>query len=91
MTSPHFLLAAYLVANSDMVPALPSRAAQRLAAMLPLTIFELPLQLPDIQLAMYWHERTHNSVAHQWFRQAVRDALPGDLKQPGVMLRVASR
>ena len=46
---------------------------------------------PHFLLAMYWHERTHHSVAHQWFRQAVRDALPGDLKQPGVMLRVASR
>ena len=95
LTSPHFLLAAYVAANSDLVLALPSRAAHKLAAMLPLTLFELPLELPEIQLAMYWHERTHNSVAHQWFRARVRDALPQSQPQgrdqPLATLRIASR
>ncbi len=76
ITSPHFLLAAYLVANSDLVLAIPSRAAQRLSAMLPLMLFDIPLDLPEIQIAMYWHERTHNSEAHQWFRDKVRESLP---------------
>jgi DNA-binding transcriptional LysR family regulator len=76
ITSPHFLLAAYLVANSDLVLAIPSRAAQRLSAMLPLMLFDIPLDLPEIQIAMYWHERTHNSAAHQWFRERVRESLP---------------
>lgn len=76
VTSPHFLLAAYLVANSDLVLAIPSRAAQRLAAMLPLMLFDIPLDLPEIQIAMYWHERTHNSAAHRWFREQVRESLP---------------
>jgi len=76
VTSPHFLLAAYLVANSDLVLAIPSRAAQRLAALLPLMLFDIPLELPEIQIAMYWHERTHKSAAHQWFRERVRESLP---------------
>ena len=76
ITSPHFLLAAYLAANSDLVLAIPSRAAQRLAAMLPLMLFEIPLELADIQIAMYWHERTHKSEAHGWFRETVRKSLP---------------
>ena len=53
-----------------------SRAAQRLSAMLPLMLFDIPLDLPEIQIAMYWHERTHHSDAHQWFREKVREALP---------------
>ena len=91
VTSPHFLLAAYLVANSEMVLALPSRAAHRLAALLALSIFELPVALPEIQISMYWHERTHNSGAHQWLREKVRDALPRDLRVPQAQLRVATR
>ncbi len=79
ITSPHFLLAAYLVANSDLILAIPSRAARRLSAMLPLMVFEIPLDLPKIQLAMYWHERSHNSEAYHWFREKVREALPQGL------------
>lgn len=44
--------------------------------MLPLMLFDIPLDLPEIQIAMYWHERTHHSDAHQWFREKVREALP---------------
>lgn len=76
VTSPHFLLAANLVAHSDLVLALPSRAARRLAAQLPLTLFDIPFDLPEIDIAMYWHERTHTSSAHQWLRDQVRESLP---------------
>lgn len=86
VTSPHFLLAANLAAHSDLVLALPSRAARRLAAQLPLMLFDIPLELPEIDIAMYWHERTHTSLAHQWLRDQVRDALPGAAATP---LRVA--
>ncbi|MBL8376457.1 MAG: LysR family transcriptional regulator [Burkholderiales bacterium] len=89
VTSPHFLLAAYLAANSDLVLALPSRAARRLAAMLPLMLFDIPLELPEIRIAMYWHERTHTSAAHQWFREQVREALPHGGSRSGARLAVA--
>ncbi len=52
------------------------RAAQRLSGMLPLMLFDIPLDLQEIQTAMHRHERTHNSDAHQWFREKVREALP---------------
>lgn len=89
VTSPHFLLAAYLVAHSDLVLALPSRAAQRLAALYPLMLFDIPLDLPEFELATYWHERTHNSAAHQWFREQVRSSLPQPSER--AQLRLASR
>lgn len=91
ITSPHFLLAAYLVANSDLVLAIPSRAAQRLAALLPLMLFDIPLDLPEIQIAMYWHERTHTSAAHQWFREQVRASLPQATGRAPPRLQVATR
>ena len=72
MNLPHFLLAAHLVASSDLVLAIPSRAAHRLSALLPLTVFDIPLALPEIQIAMYWHERSHNAEAARWLREQVK-------------------
>jgi len=78
VSSPHFLLAAHLVAQSDLVLVLPSRAARYLAHILPITIFDPPLDLPEFEMAMYWHERTQSSSAHRWFRGEVRRALRHD-------------
>jgi len=78
VSSPHFLMAALLVASSDLVLALPSRAAQGIAQWLPLEVHALPFETREIELAAYWHERTHDSAAHRWFRQQVKDALTAD-------------
>lgn len=75
VSSPHFLLAAHLVSQSDMVLALPSQAAAQLAEFMPIACFEIPLQMRAVEVAMYWHERTNQSKAHQWLRDRVRDAL----------------
>jgi DNA-binding transcriptional LysR family regulator len=75
VTCPHFMLAAHLVSQSDMLLALPRRAARRLAPLLPIRIVEMPLQVPAVDIAMYWHERTHHSQPHQWLRALVKELL----------------
>ena len=36
----------------------------------------LPLRRVDV--AMYWHERTHHSAPHRWLRERIREVLaPG--------------
>lgn len=75
VSSPHFLLAAHLVAQSDLVLALPARAARALAAMLPLQVVDIPLPLQPVDVALYWHERTHHSPPHQWMRALLRELL----------------
>lgn len=75
VSSPHFLLAAHLVSQSDLVLALPRRAAVALAALLPIQIADIPLALQPLELAVYWHERTHHSPPHQWMRALVRELL----------------
>jgi len=77
-TSPHFLLAAHVVANTDTVVLVPERIARRLAATLPVAVFEPPLELPRYEIAMLWHERTHASAPHAWVREVVADILPKD-------------
>jgi DNA-binding transcriptional LysR family regulator len=82
VSCPHFMLAAHLVSQSDMVLALPRRAAERLAALLPLSVVALPVAVKPVQVAMYWHERTHHSRPHQWLRALVRELLGQDAIRP---------
>jgi DNA-binding transcriptional LysR family regulator len=75
VTCPHFLLASHLVSQSDLVLALPARAAQALTAFFPLQVIEIPLSMERVDVSMYWHERCHHSRAQQWLRERVRAVL----------------
>jgi len=61
------------VAQSSLVSTVPERLARVMAAHHPLQILPLPLDLPDVRIAMYWHERTHKQPAHRWFRQLLAE------------------
>jgi DNA-binding transcriptional LysR family regulator len=75
VSSPHFLLAAHLVSQTELVLALPYKAALALSAFFPLQTFELPLATRLVDISMYWHERCHHSAAQQWLREQVRAVL----------------
>ncbi len=61
------------VAQSSLISTVPERLARVLAAHYPLQILPLPLDVPDVRIAMYWHERTHKQPAHRWFRQLLAE------------------
>lgn len=77
VTCPHFLLASHLVSQSDLVLALPSRAAAALTGFFPLKVVEIPLEMKRVDVSMYWHDRGHHSRAQQWLRDRVRAILAG--------------
>ncbi|HWI14601.1 MAG TPA: LysR family transcriptional regulator [Burkholderiales bacterium] len=62
-----------VVAASNLIATLPERLAVRLQEKYPLQVLPLPLSVPDIRIALYWHERTHKHAAHRWLRQALSD------------------
>lgn len=64
-----------VASTTTLVATLPERLAARLQEKYALQILPLPLGVPDIRMALYWHERTHKHAAHRWFRQAVSDAV----------------
>lgn len=70
-TTPSFLVAPQVVAGSDLVITLAARVAHAFAKTLPLTLFAPPFELPDFQVAMYWHERRHADPAHRFLRAEV--------------------
>lgn len=62
------------VADSDLIATVPRRLALALAEKFPLQALPLPLSVPDVRIAVYWHERTHRLAAHRWFRQLLADS-----------------
>ena len=61
------------VVHSNLLGTLPERFATALASKFPLQVLPIPLAMPDVRQAMYWHERTHQEPGHQWFRQLISD------------------
>ncbi len=64
---PQFAAAPGVVAASDLAVTVPSRLVQVYATAGVVGI-ALPLAMPTIELALYWHERLHEDAANQWLR-----------------------
>jgi DNA-binding transcriptional LysR family regulator len=83
---PSFTAAAHIVLHTDAMATLPLRLVHSLADDLGLEAVETPVSLPPLQLAMYWHERSHRDPANRWLRSIVRGLLgddPGAAAEPG--------
>lgn len=67
-TVPNLSTAAALVAGTDWVTMMPRFAAIGAARYLPLTWFDLPLDLPEFDVAQTWHPRLDRDPAHRLLR-----------------------
>ncbi|KYF55496.1 LysR family transcriptional regulator [Sorangium cellulosum] len=74
---PHFLVAAHIVAQTDLVLTVPARIAQVFADMEALRVMKPPVELGGFSLDQVWHERQAKDPAHMWLRgifaEAARD------------------
>ncbi|MEN3297317.1 MAG: hypothetical protein V7642_6570 [Burkholderiales bacterium] len=70
---PSALASPGVVAASDLIATIPERVARHFAPQFGLQVLRPPLELEDVDIAMYWHERMQNNPAHRWFRQLIRD------------------
>jgi DNA-binding transcriptional LysR family regulator len=73
VTVPHFLVAPHVVLRSDHCFALAERIARPMAAVLPLKVLPVPIEIPAITIWAYWHERMQRDPAHQWLRRLLAD------------------
>lgn len=69
----NFLTVFYTMAHSDLIATVPARLARGLAEVLPLQVLESPLNVPDMRIGVFWHERTHKEASHRWFRQMLSE------------------
>lgn len=76
--TPTALSSLHLVHASDLVGITPLVITRTTVAALELSTFEIPLDLPTLDLSLAWHPRYDADGAHQWLRQCVREAFSGD-------------
>lgn len=69
-----FNLAPYLLPNTDLIFTTSHHFAQYYATLLPLAILPAPIDFPRMRFYQLWHDRTHRSPAHRWFRGLITEA-----------------
>ncbi|QMU72065.1 LysR family transcriptional regulator [Streptacidiphilus sp. P02-A3a] len=76
-TVPTHSAACFLALESEVLALLPGEFAERVARVMPLTVLEIPLELPPVPLAMAWHLRLDTDPGHRWLRQVVVETVRG--------------
>ncbi len=83
LTMESFIMVPRVVTRRPVLATLPARLLKHMYVSRHVWQAPLPLALPELSIGMYWHERTHRSPVHRWFRSLVRDSMSGkDASQP---------
>ncbi|EOC0587003.1 LysR family transcriptional regulator [Cronobacter sakazakii] len=78
LKTPSMLGAPFIVAESDLLMALPRFAAQKLLPATDLRIFELPFEVPSFEVKIYSHQRSGKRGATDWLKRVLQ-ALARDM------------
>lgn len=65
LSAPHFIIA------SDMLWCAPAILVQKLAPHFALITKPVPLQLPEFDIGIYWHDRYHREPGNKWLRDFI--------------------
>jgi len=68
----YFMSAPLIVARSDLLMTGPGTLIRYFAELVPLQVFEPPIELPTYPEEAYWHERFDADPAHTWLRSLLQ-------------------
>lgn len=71
LTVPHFLVAPFVVASSDLVLTAPARLLEPFVHALSLRRIPLPLEVQGYALTQVWAARARDDEAHRWLREQI--------------------
>jgi len=71
---PYFNTAPMIVAQSDAVMIIPKRVARYFAAILPLSVVDVPTRREDFTYSIIWHERVHRDPGIEWFLERLMNS-----------------
>lgn len=71
MTVPHFFTALQILSATDYMILLPSHFVRRYVDTNQYEVVSPPFETPEMEVAMFWHERTHRDPLNQWFRNFI--------------------
>ncbi|RYE91189.1 MAG: LysR family transcriptional regulator [Myxococcales bacterium] len=75
MSVPHFLVAPFIVAQSNLVLTAPARLLAPFVDSLDLRRLTLPVRLPGYRLSQVWAAHARDDEGHRWLRAAVAAAM----------------
>jgi len=67
-----------LVIETNVIAVLPRRLAAKADTELPVTMFELPFEVPTVRLKLIWGRAADRSAMQTWFRKLVADIVVAD-------------
>lgn len=68
---PHFVALADIIESSDLVATVPEAFAIRSVKHFSVTYVPHPLDLPPIDISLFWHAKYHRDPANRWLRDQV--------------------
>ena len=74
LRSQHYLSTPIVIANSDLAMTVPMSFANFLLALGNVRILQLPIDTPDIETNLYWHESSDYDQEYVWFMEFIIDA-----------------
>jgi DNA-binding transcriptional LysR family regulator len=72
---PHFSVLPLILGQSDLAATLPLRIAKLFNAGEQFRIYDLPVELPAVDVMLHWHEEFEDDQGSRWLRQLVLDLL----------------
>ncbi|MFD1554707.1 LysR family transcriptional regulator [Paraburkholderia silviterrae] len=74
LSLPQFLVAPFVIAETDLIATLASRVARRFAATgVGIAVHQPPIELPSWTLAMMWHRRADAHPATCWLQNVIAE------------------
>ena len=73
LRTPHFLVIPKIIADTDLVVTMPSRAADAMRGMVQVRVHPMPLAIDSFDVSLFWHPRFANDPPIQWFRSLFVD------------------
>ncbi|VVE66237.1 LysR family transcriptional regulator [Pandoraea captiosa] len=70
---PHFVALADILHATDLIATVTEKFAQRSARHFGLRYVDHPIDLPDVQINLFWHARFHREPGSQWMRALLFD------------------
>ena len=68
-----FMSPGWIVADCNLIVTVPTRLAEYYTKTFGTRSLPVLLATPKISVVQVWHERTHRSAKHRWFRTLVHD------------------
>lgn len=62
---------AKIVSETGFLACIGKKMAQEMQNQFPVEIRPIPLNIPEVRIALYWHERTHRQNSHNWLKNVI--------------------